>query len=114
MPKLIGHSGQFAVLSLGHQRRDVGRQQYPQVAPIAGIAVPGIPLNAIEGKESDTRHQQAHHQGGYGQQFGLQAEFSPPTCQQLAPIRAGLLCLGDSLGEVLGDVFGEVHRRRTW
>ena len=78
-PKPFGHGGQFPVVALGHQGRDVGRQQQAQVAGVAGVAHAHIRLDAVERKEGEPRHHQAHHQGGHGQQLGLQAEFGPPA-----------------------------------
>ena len=111
-PKLFGDDRQLAIIAAGHQRGDVGREQQAQVAGIAGVAESGIALNTVEGKEGDARHQQADHQGAHRQQFGLEAEFSPPTAQPGDPGRAGAGGASGSSGRCHNG--SPAGGRRTW
>lgn len=91
-PEAFGNRRQFAIVAFGHQGRHVRREQQTEIPGEPRVAHAHIRLNAVEGKEADARHHQAHHQGGCGEQFGLQAEFSPPAGQPLP----------------------QAHRLRTW
>ena len=95
LPEALRHRRQLPVITLGHQRRHVGREEQAQVAGIAGVADARVLLDAVEGEEGDPCHEQAHHQGGHRQQLGLQAEFGPPAGQGLQP---GRIAVGGCAG----------------
>ena len=85
LPEPLRHIRQLSLRALAHQGFHVGRQQQAQIPRVARVAHAGILLDAVEGKEGDARHEQAHHQSGHRQQLGLQAEFRPPAGQPLLP-----------------------------
>ena len=85
LPEPLCHIRQLRLRALAHQGFHIGGQQQAQIPRVARVAHAGVLLDAVEGKESDARHEQAHHQGGHGKQLGLQAEFRPPPGQPLPP-----------------------------
>ena len=120
-PELFGDPGQLPVFPLRRQRRHIAGQQQGKVAGIAGVPHAGFHLDAVEGKEGEPRHHDAHHQRGYGQQLGLQTEFFPPGSERLHQ-RLAVAGLGGGAGQggakasgslrtthLVSDIAADVH-----